>query len=174
MFVIKKCRYTFFIFLLSAFLWHFFLCQDRWHGDVPPHLAQPCCLDLVWAVDLGLISRHELRAYICIELTKMCFLVTSENIPMIPRSSITRMRIITVHSWSRGRRIQQDSNPWPSMVRQTRCHLIYHASMCRYPVLGVIEVVGLLTCSTSNLCEYLNIEYSPLFISRFKKKVSDI
>ena len=27
--------------LLSAFLQNLFLCQDRWHGDVPPHLAQP-------------------------------------------------------------------------------------------------------------------------------------
>ena len=29
-------------FLLSAFLRNFFLCQDCWHGDLPPHLAQPC------------------------------------------------------------------------------------------------------------------------------------
>ena len=31
---------------LSAFLQNFFLCQDRLSGDVPPHLGQPCCVDL--------------------------------------------------------------------------------------------------------------------------------
>ena len=41
-------------FLLSAFLWNFFLCQDHWHGDVPPHLAQPCCVALGWALIRGL------------------------------------------------------------------------------------------------------------------------
>ena len=33
-------------FLLSAFLRNFFLCQ-------PPHLAQPCCVALGCALDLG-------------------------------------------------------------------------------------------------------------------------
>ena len=29
------------IFLLSSFLQKFSLCQDRWHGEVHPHLVQP-------------------------------------------------------------------------------------------------------------------------------------
>ena len=33
-------------FFLSAFVRNFFLCQDRVHGDVPPHLAQSCYLAL--------------------------------------------------------------------------------------------------------------------------------
>ena len=32
-------------FLLSAFLWNFFLCQDPLQGDVPPHFEQPCYVD---------------------------------------------------------------------------------------------------------------------------------
>ena len=35
-----------FNFLLATFLWYFFLCQDRCHGDVPPHLAQSCYVAL--------------------------------------------------------------------------------------------------------------------------------
>ena len=50
------------LFLLSAFLWNFFLCQGCRHGGVPPHLVQPCYVALGWALDSGLISRHELRA----------------------------------------------------------------------------------------------------------------
>ena len=44
-------------FKLSALLWNFFLCQDRWHGDMPPHLAQPCLVALGRAPDSGLVSR---------------------------------------------------------------------------------------------------------------------
>ena len=36
----------FYFILLSAFLRNFFLCLDRWHGDVPPHFAKPCCVTL--------------------------------------------------------------------------------------------------------------------------------
>ena len=31
---------------LSPFLLNFFLGQDRGHGDVPPHLVQPCSVAL--------------------------------------------------------------------------------------------------------------------------------
>ena len=41
-------------FKLSAFLRYFFLCQDRWHGDVPPYLAPPCYVALGRALDSGL------------------------------------------------------------------------------------------------------------------------
>ena len=44
-----KTFYSFlqvFIYLLSPFLPNFFLCQDRCHGDVPPHLVQPCYVAL--------------------------------------------------------------------------------------------------------------------------------
>ena len=41
------------VFFLSAFLRNFFLCQDCWHGDVCPHLAQPCYVALGWALDSG-------------------------------------------------------------------------------------------------------------------------
>ena len=44
----------------SAFLWNFFLCQNRWHGDVPPHLAQPCYVALGWALDSGLLCYFKL------------------------------------------------------------------------------------------------------------------
>ena len=49
-------------YFLSAFFWNFLLCQDHWHGDVPPLLVQPCYVALGRALDLGLISRHKLRA----------------------------------------------------------------------------------------------------------------
>ena len=42
------------VFLLYAFLRNSFLCQDRCYGDVPPHLAQPCCVALGRALDWGL------------------------------------------------------------------------------------------------------------------------
>ena len=42
---------------LTAFLWNFFLWRDGWHGGVPPHLVQPCCVALRQALDSGLISR---------------------------------------------------------------------------------------------------------------------
>ena len=39
---------------LSPFLQNFFLCYDSWHGDVPPHLAQPCNValgrTLIWGL----------------------------------------------------------------------------------------------------------------------------
>ena len=41
--------------LHKSFLHNFFMYQDCWHGDVPPQLAQPCCVALWWALDLGLI-----------------------------------------------------------------------------------------------------------------------
>ena len=65
MFVINKWLYPFLIFLLSTFLWHFFLCKIRWHGDVPPHLGQPCCKALEGLLIWGLYPdmRYELRAY---------------------------------------------------------------------------------------------------------------
>ena len=40
---------------LSTFLRNFFLCQDHWHGDVPPHLAQPLYVALGRALDSGLM-----------------------------------------------------------------------------------------------------------------------
>ena len=40
-------------FFLSAFLLNFFLCQDCWHGDVPPHLVQPFYVALGQALDSG-------------------------------------------------------------------------------------------------------------------------
>ena len=49
-------------YIFFYFLRNFFLCQDRWHGDVPPHLAQPCYVALGQALDWGLISRHVFRA----------------------------------------------------------------------------------------------------------------
>ena len=33
------------------------LCQDCWHGNVLPHLAQPCCAALGQVLDSGLVSR---------------------------------------------------------------------------------------------------------------------
>ena len=42
---------------VSNFLQNFFLRQDRLNGDVPPHLAQPCCVALGQALDSGLVSR---------------------------------------------------------------------------------------------------------------------
>ena len=45
----------FYVFLLSAFFWKFFLCQDHWHGNVSPHLAQPCYVALRWTLDSGLM-----------------------------------------------------------------------------------------------------------------------
>ena len=44
-------------FFLSAFLRNFILCKEGWHGNVPSHLVQPCCVALGRALDLGLISR---------------------------------------------------------------------------------------------------------------------
>ena len=46
-------------FLLSAFLRNFLLCPDRWHVDVPPHLAQPFCVALGQALDLGLLNVND-------------------------------------------------------------------------------------------------------------------
>ena len=40
-------------FFLSTFLPNFSLCQDRWYSDVPPHLAQPCCVALGRTRDSG-------------------------------------------------------------------------------------------------------------------------
>ena len=40
---------------LFTFLRNFFLCQDCWHGDVPPHLAKPFYKALGQALELGLI-----------------------------------------------------------------------------------------------------------------------
>ena len=59
---VTKVHYCTFIFLLSAFLQNFFLCQDRCNDDVSPHLVQPWCVALGWALDSRLISRLELRA----------------------------------------------------------------------------------------------------------------
>ena len=42
------------IFLLSTFIRNFFLFQDRWHSDVPSHLAQPCYVALGQALIQGL------------------------------------------------------------------------------------------------------------------------
>ena len=47
---------------LSAFLQNIYLFLDHWHGDVSPHLAQPCCVALGQALDSGLICRiHMLK-----------------------------------------------------------------------------------------------------------------
>ena len=45
----------FYVFLLSAFFRNFFLCQDHWHGNVSPHLGQPCYVALGWTLDSGLM-----------------------------------------------------------------------------------------------------------------------
>ena len=44
------------LFLLSAFLWNFFLRQDQLSDDVPPPLGQPCCEALGRTLDSGLVS----------------------------------------------------------------------------------------------------------------------
>ena len=38
---------------MSAFF--FFLCQDHWHSNVSPHLAQPGYVALGWTLDSGLM-----------------------------------------------------------------------------------------------------------------------
>ena len=54
----------FFCFCISAFLRNFFLCQVRLSGDVPPHLAQPCCVALGRALIWGLLRDGTL--YLCL------------------------------------------------------------------------------------------------------------
>ena len=50
-------------FFKSAFLWNFFLCQDRLSSDVPPHLAQPCYVALGRALIWGLYINFFLFSY---------------------------------------------------------------------------------------------------------------
>ena len=67
--------------LLSAFLLNFFLCLDRWHGDVSPHLAQPCYVAPGRALDLGL--------YPDLSRVLVCYLL---RIPTIPVNSTYNIR----------------------------------------------------------------------------------
>ena len=55
-------------FFLSALLRNFFLCQDPLSGVVPPHLAQPCCVALGWALIWGkyTFNCYDTVAYIII------------------------------------------------------------------------------------------------------------
>ena len=58
--IIIVCVFNF--FLLYAFLRNFFLCQDLWHGDVPPHHSAPCYLNsdklfLIRAINIVTPSR---------------------------------------------------------------------------------------------------------------------
>ena len=50
----KSIRWCHQCVFLSVFLQNFFLCQDCWHGDVPPNLAQPCSVTLGWVSYIGL------------------------------------------------------------------------------------------------------------------------
>ena len=50
LFIYQQCKKFRFQIFLIAFLWNFFLCQDRWHSDVPQQLAQLCYVALGWAL----------------------------------------------------------------------------------------------------------------------------
>ena len=53
LFLKVSCLKTPFDFLLSAFLWNYFLCWDRWNGDVTPTLDGALLFSSRVGSDLG-------------------------------------------------------------------------------------------------------------------------
>ena len=111
-------------FLLSAFLRHFFLCRDRLSGDVPAHLAQPCCVALGWVLDLGLVSRLVFEGFVnWVPLPRLG--------PAVDRDGVTAYEQITLYE-VQSHRIQSEIQTWDlSLSRHPLCQLSYGASVKR-------------------------------------------
>ena len=99
-----KCQ-IYHYFLLSPFLRNFFLCWDHWHGDVPPHLAQPCFVALgralIWGIYGQSVILHTVPLnYVIIIINKTLCISTKTSMPTNSSYSKTGDRLISQIIWS--------------------------------------------------------------------------